>query len=93
MEPEPQPVDLKPLDPGGWAARSAALAARALEQRRIRRTVVVRGSIALALSMAAALVLWLSAPKPSVPAPTSAPSLLDWANHNADPTEVLRYAQ
>ena len=95
MEPErPEPVDLRPLDPGGWQAKSAALAARALEQRRIRRTIAVRGSIALALSMAAAIALWLTAPRPA-PARASgnAPSILDWATHDTDPTEVLRYAQ
>ncbi|MBV8757474.1 MAG: hypothetical protein JO257_09375 [Deltaproteobacteria bacterium] len=82
------------LDRGDWQRKSAALAARALELRRLRRTVVVRGSIALGLSMAAALVLWLFAPKPQAPPPTPhAPSLLDWATHDTDPTEVLRYAQ
>ena len=90
---EPEAVNLSPLDPGGWQAKSAALAARALVQRRLRRTVVVRGSIALALSMAAAVALWLSAPRPAPRAPASAPSLLDWATHDTDPTEVLRYAQ
>lgn len=94
MEPEPvQPIDLVPLDPGGWQGKSAALAARALVQRRLRRTVVVRGSIALAVSLAAAVVLWLAAPRPAPRAPQSSPSLLDWATHDTDPTEVLRYAQ
>jgi hypothetical protein len=94
MEPESvQRIDLAPLDPGGWQAKSAALAARALERRRLRRTVVVRGSVALAVSFAAALVLWLSAPRPAPRAPASASSLLDWATHDTDPTEVLRYAQ
>ena len=93
MEPEPQRIDMAPLDPGGWQAKSAALAARALVQHRLRRTVVVRGSIALALSMAAAVALWLSAPRPRPAAPANAPSLLDWAVHDTDPTEVLRYAQ
>ena len=98
MEPEPDRIDLSPLDPGDWARKSTALAARALEQRRFRRAVVVRGMTALAL--------WLSAPPPSPspesaaesaqPAATSSSSsvdLLDWAIHDTDPTEVLRYAQ
>lgn len=90
---EPERIDLSPLDRGDWQRKSAALASRALELRRLRRTVVVRGSIALGLSMAAALLLWLLAPK-SAAAPTpAAPSLLDWATHDTDPTEVLRYAQ
>lgn len=90
---EPERIDFSPLDRGDWQRKSAALAARALELRRLRRTVVVRGSIALGVSMAAALLLWLLAPKPApAPAPT-APSLLDWATHDTDPTEVLRYAQ
>jgi len=106
MEPEPDRIDLSPLDPGDWARKSTALAARALEQRRFRRAVVVRGMTALALSAAAALALWLSAPPPSPspesaaesaqPAATSSSSsvdLLDWAIHDTDPTEVLRYAQ
>jgi hypothetical protein len=94
MEPDPvQRIDLAPLDPGGWQAKSAALAARALVQRRLRRTVVVRGSIALAVSLAAAVVLWLSAPRPRPRAAQSSPSLLDWTMHDTDPTEVLRYAQ
>ena len=85
-------IDFSPLDRGDWARKSAALASRALELRRLRRTVVVRGSIALGLSMAAALLLWLLAPKHAAP-PPSAPSLLDWTTHDTDPTEVLRYAQ
>ncbi len=89
---EPDRIDLSPLDRGDWQRKSAALASRALELRRLRRTVVVRGSIALGVSMAAALLLWLLAPKPAAP-PPSAPSLLDWATHDTDPTEVLRYAQ
>lgn len=90
---EPERIDLSPLDRGDWQRKSAALATRALELRRLRRTVVVRGSIALGLSMAAALLLWLFAPKPAAPPPSSAPSILDWATHDTDPTEVLRYAQ
>ena len=90
---EPERIDLSPLDRGDWQRKSAALATRALELRRLRRTVVVRGSIALGLSMAAALLLWLLAPKHSAAPPPSAPSLLDWAMHDTDPTEVLRYAQ
>ena len=91
---EAERIDLSPLDRGDWQRKSAALAARALELRRLRRTVVVRGSIALGLSMAAALLLWLFAPKPAAaPPPASQPSLLDWATHDTAPTEVLRYAQ
>lgn len=90
---EPDRIDFSPLDRGDWQRKSAALASRALELRRLRRTVVVRGSIALGVSMAAALLLWLLAPKPATAPPPSAPSLLDWATHDTDPTEVLRYAQ
>jgi hypothetical protein len=90
---EPERIDFSPLDRGDWQRKSAALAARALELRRLRRTVVVRGSVALGLAMAAAMLLWLFAPKPAAPAPTQTPSVLDWAMHDTDPTEVLRYAQ
>ena len=90
---EPERIDFSPLDRGDWQRKSAALATRALGLRRLRRTVVVRGSIALGLSMAAALLLWLFAPKPAAPPPPSSPSMLDWAMHDTDPTEVLRYAQ
>ena len=92
---EPERIDFSPLDRGDWQRKSAALATRALALRRLRHTVVVRGSIALGLSMAAALLLWLFAPKPAAPPPpsSSAPSILDWAMHDTDPTEVLRYAQ
>jgi hypothetical protein len=91
---EPERIDMRPLDPGDWQRKAQTLAARALELRRLRRTVLVRGSIAVAVSMAAAIVLWLSAPKPAPAAvQSSTPSLLDWALHDTDPTEVLRYAQ
>jgi len=100
MEAEPDRIDLSPLDPGSWQRKSAALAARALELRRLHRAVVVRGMTALALSAAAALALWLSAPSPEparedtpIPAASSSTQLLDWAIHDTDPTEVLRYAQ
>lgn len=91
-------INLSPLDPGNWQQKSAALAARALEMRRFRRAVVVRGMTALALSAAAALALWFAAPKPQtqVAQPTAAShstDLLNWAVTNADPTEALRYAQ
>ena len=95
MTSDEQRVDLAPLDPGGWMQKSAALAARALEQRRFRRAVVVRGMTALALSAAAALALWFAAPsaspEPAQPAASSA-GLLNWTM-TTDPTEVLRYAQ
>lgn len=90
---EPDRIDLSPLDRGDWQRKSAALASRAIALRKLRRTVVVRGSIALGLSMAAALLLWLLAPKHEAPPPQAAPSMLDWAMHDTDPTEVLRYAQ
>ncbi len=87
MEPESSRIDLSPLDPGNWQRKSAALAARARQMRRVRRTVVVRGMTALAL--------WFSAPSPepqhAQPAASSSPDLFDWAIQ--DPTEVLRYAQ
>ena len=86
---EPERVDLSPLDPGGWERKGKALAARALEQRRLRRAVMVRGMAALAISAAAAIALWLSAPKP---VPQSAPSAFDLL-HTSDAMEVLRYAQ
>jgi hypothetical protein len=100
MKSDEQRVDLAPLDPGGWKQKSAALAARALEQRRFRRAVVVRGMTALALSAAAALSLWFAAPAAAPQhdasrASSSAASvdMLDWAIHIGDPTEALRYAQ
>jgi len=96
MEPEPDRIDLSPLDPGDWERKSAALTARARE-RRLRRAIVMRRLPALALSAGAALVLWLLAPSPeSAPAPPAAWSstdLLDWALHTSNPTEALRYAQ
>ena len=93
MKSDEDRIDLAPLDPGDWAKKSAALAARALEQRRFRRAVVVRGMTALALSAAAALALWFSAPSPQPARSTaSSPDLLNWTM-TTDPTEVLRYAQ
>jgi hypothetical protein len=86
---EAERIDLSALDPGGWERKATALAARARELRRLRRRVVVRGFAALAISAAAALALWLSAPKP---APRSSPSAFDLLG-NSDPMEVLRYAQ
>jgi hypothetical protein len=86
---EPDRINLSSLDPGGWEGKAKALAARALELRRLRRAVMVRGIVALALSAAAAVALWLSAPKP---APQSAPSAFDLL-HTSDAMEVLRYAQ
>jgi hypothetical protein len=86
---EPERIDLSPLDPGGWERKATALAARARELRRLRRRVVIRGVAALAISAAAALALWLSAPKPPEHTASSAFDLLG----NSDPMEVLRYAQ
>jgi hypothetical protein len=86
---EPERINLSALDPGGWERKAAALAARALERRQLRRAVMVRGMVALALSAAAAVALWLSAPKP---APQAGPSAFDLL-HTSDAMEVLRYAQ
>jgi hypothetical protein len=94
MEPEPDRIDLSPLDPGDWQRKAAALAARAHEHR-LRRAVVVRRLPAVALSAAASLVLWFFAPSPERAPPTawSSTEMLDWAIHTTDPTEALRYAQ
>lgn len=86
---EPERIDLSALDPGGWECKATALAARAVELRRLRRTVIVRGVAALAISAAAALALWLSAPKHTSSPSPSAFDLL----HTNDAMEVLRYAQ
>lgn len=86
---EPERIDLAALDPGGWERKATALAARALELRRLRRTIAVRGVVALAVSAAAAIALWLTAPRP---APRAASSPFDLLRAT-DSTEVLRYAQ
>jgi hypothetical protein len=86
MEPELE-VDLSPLDPGDWAARASKVAARGLELRRLRRTVVRRGAVALVLA-AAGLVILLSAPRRTeVPRPHA--DLLDWAVRDVSPADVL----
>jgi hypothetical protein len=98
MKSDEDRIDMSPLDPGDWTRKAAALAARALEQRRLRRTIIVRGMTALALSAAAALALWFSAPSPEQQhrqpaASSSSIDMLDWAYRTTDPTEALRYAQ
>ncbi len=93
MEPEPDPIDLAILDPSREPARFdatvARVAHRAIELRRMRRTVVRRGAIACAVAMAAALVLWFSAPRRQPPAQAREPDLLDWATRDVGASDVL----
>ena len=96
MEPEPDPIDLAVLDPSRDGARFDAtvsrIAQRAVELRRLRRAVVRRGAIALAVAMAAALLLWFTAPKRAEPQSTvraASPDILDWATRDVQPEELL----
>ena len=107
MQPEPDmppPTDLSVLDPGRrdaghWQRAAAQVAQRALQARRVRRAVVRRGVIAVALASAAALGLWFLGPGRE-PAPSHAPvartgddAMLGWALRDPDPSEVLGYAE
>jgi hypothetical protein len=98
MEPEPEPdrVDLSPLDPSRdkikWQTSSARIATRAAELRKLRRKVVRRAAFAVVLSAAAGITLWLSAPKPRHTRATHhrQGDMLDWATRdNVDPYELL----
>ena len=92
MEPEPERVDLSPLDPSRdkikWETKSARIATRAAELRVLRRKVVRRAAVAVVLSAAAGITLWLSAPRPR--AAHAQRDVLDWATRdNVDPYELL----
>lgn len=98
MEPEPDRIDLSSLDPSRdekrWDAVASRVATRAIELRRLRRTVMRRGAIAVALAAAAGLALWLSAPRRQVrahvPSTTRSGDLFDWANRSdVDPYELF----
>ena len=93
MEPEPDPIDLSVLDPTRDAARFDAsvsrVAQRAVELRRLRRAVVRRGAVAVAIAMAAALLLWFTAPRRAAPQQAASPDILDWANRDVQPEELL----
>jgi hypothetical protein len=94
MEPEPDRIDLAVLDPARDAVRFdatvARIASRALELRCLRRAVVRRGALAFAVAMAAALVLWFSAPRRATPPPrATSPDLLDWATRDVGANDVL----
>ncbi len=91
MEPEPDRIDLAPLDPSADAARwersIASVAARGREERRLRRAIVRRGGFAVVLAAAAGLVVWLSAPRHDAAPPRA--DILDWAVRDVQPSEVL----
>ncbi len=94
MEPEPEPVDLSSLDPtrdaGRFDAAVARVAARALELHRLRRAVVRRGVVGFAVALAAALLLWFTAPRRDAPAPARTSSdILDWAMRDVSANDVL----
>ena len=93
MEPEPDPIDLSSLDPTRDAARFdatvARVATRAIELRRLRRAVVRRGFVALAVAMAAALLLWFTAPRRDAPRAASGTDMLDWATRDVSASDVL----
>jgi hypothetical protein len=105
MEPEPEPdrVDLSPLDPSRdkikWQTSSARIATRAAELRKLRRKVVRRAAVAVVVSAAAGITLWLSAPRHrTAPQRHHSGDMLDWATRdNVDPYELLdlgvRHAQ
>ena len=86
---EEQAVDLSSLDPRHGDAVIARIAQRAIELRALRRAVVRRGVVAFAIAMAAALVLWLTAPKRTIDAPQRSPDVLDWATRDIDANDVL----
>jgi hypothetical protein len=84
-----KPVDLSALDPRHGDDVVARIAQRAIELRRLRRAVVRRGVTAFAIAMAAGLVLWFAAPKPTA-ATTHRTDLLDWATRDdVDAFDVL----
>jgi hypothetical protein len=93
MEPEPDSIDLSSLDPARDHARFDAtvtrIAERAIELRRLRRAVMWRGAIAFAVAMAAALLLWFSAPRRESPAPSRSVDMLDWATRDVHASDVL----
>lgn len=95
MEPEPDRVDLSPLDPSRdkikWQTSSARIATRAAELRKLRRKVVRRAAVAVVLSAAAGITLWLSAPRHrAAPPRRHGGDMLDWATRdNVDPYELL----
>jgi len=97
MEPEPDSIDLAVLDPTRDGARfdatASRIAQRAVELRRLRRAVVRRGATAFAVAMAAALLLWFTAPRRAEPqrdgARSASPDILDWAMRDAKPDELL----
>ena len=101
MEPEPDPIDLTALDPTRdgirFDATVARVAQRALELRKLRRALVRRGVVAFAVAMAAALLLWFSAPRREPDPQPHSPDLLDWATRDVRPDDVLElgggYAQ
>jgi hypothetical protein len=96
MESEPDRIDLSMLDPSRhasrWNAAVGNVAARALELRRLRRAVMRRGMIALAMSAAAALLVWMLAPRREVQQPAVVKStsvdMLDWAERQGDVLEL-----
>lgn len=89
-------VDLSPLDPSRdkakWETKSARIATRAAELRKLRRKVVRRAAFAVVLSAAAGLALWLSAPRhrPAQQQNSQRGDVFDWATRdNVDPYELL----
>lgn len=99
MESEPDRVemivDLSVLDPSRhesrWNAAIGNVAARALELRRLRRAIMRRGMIALAMSAAAALLVWVLAPRRESAAPsraTQSVDMLEWASRRGDALEL-----
>jgi hypothetical protein len=92
MEPEPENVDLSVLDPrrdgARWDRMVENVAARAVEQRRLRLRAVRRGAIAAVMAIAAALAVWFGAPKRDPVTHTSG-DLLEWAVRDVEPSEVL----
>jgi hypothetical protein len=102
MESEPDRVELTVLDPSRhasrWNAAIGKVTARALELRRLRRAVMRRGMIALAMSAAAALLVWMLAPRREMHATPVVSEqqvdMLDWVQRQGDVLELGgRYAQ
>ena len=86
MQPEPERVDLSPLDVPRFDHAVARVANRARELRALRRIVGRRAVTAAVLVAAAALALWLAPTRPrAAPASTD---ILSWAT-GATPEQVL----
>ncbi len=86
-EPEPDRIDLSALDPSRNRARWEGMIASVVERAHLRRRILRRGGLVVALAAAAMIAMWLAAPPRA--SQVEPADILSWATRDVGADDVL----